>query len=969
MTDDSTINSAVRVTYSTQNILRLSLINARSVVNKLPELHNMIYGSSDVGCFCFTESWLNESVTDAMLDPNSVFAVFRSDRQRTRGGGVCMLISKEFKTIQIQLQDTPVEVDMLYVDLLFSQPYRIFVVYRPPVRLESNDCNHSTPIMTKLVKCLANFCNRLGPTIIVGDFNCPNINWSKMIEPADSVNKELFEFVICNGFTQCVLEPTRSSSILDLVFVNDPFLSLKAEVTAPFGGSDHNTVIADFLYDNHNPGGVSNNSLPSDSTLKQYIWKLGDYTSMSTYLLTYDWDVLFSANLTADSLWHAFRAVLDTAIDMFVPYKYVPITHTIRRKKKYPRNIRALAQRKQCLWRFCRRDPGNQQLRDRYRQSVDDYKSAVHEYEVSREKHLIEARNTGALYKYINSRLGRKHSIGILKDNDGQHVTSDIDKAELLNSYFSSVGVQDNGVYPEFKRRVADDIKLDTVNFSPAALLKICKKLKPKATSDPNGYCNYLLKQIMPAITVPVCDMFHSFLSVGKVPSEWRSAIITPLYKKGPSSQVTNYRPISLTSIFSKLMERVISTELINYLQQHHLITKQQHGFLTKRSTSTNLIESLNDWTLNIEKRNHQSVAYIDFAKAFDSVCHKKLLIKLANYGICGSLLDWIYSFLSDRSCQTKIGNHLSSVLPIISGVVQGSCLGPVLFIIFINDITDLFPDGTCVKLFADDVKLYSKVHTDPHVLQYCLNRVAEWSRDWQLPISENKCCVLELKRLSDVVYGLENYVLPTVQETDDLGVTVDSGLKFSQHVSKLTAKGHRLANLILKCFLSRDVDSLVRAFTTYVRPGLEYSSIVWNPMLKKDIEMLEKVQKRFTKRIPGLKCLTYCQRLARLKLDSLELRRVRADLIFTYKLVFGLINLKLTDYFILRSDTRSRGHPYKLFLPGCISTTRHSFFAYRAARIWNGLPKDSTNFSSLSLFKRSLCSSFLARYCKVYFF
>jgi len=637
-----------------QKILHLSLINARSVTNKLPELHQLIYGSDDIDCFCITESWLNESVTDAMLDPDSMFTVFRSDRQRSRGGGVCLLISKKVNAVQIHLRDAPVDVDMLCVDLLFSQPYRLFVVYRPPTRPESSDLAGSMYMMSKLVKCLENYCNHSGPTIIAGDFNCPKIDWCNMIEPSESVSKELFNFVICNGFIQCVSEPTRSSNILDLVFISDPFLLSRADVIAPFSNSDHNTVMVDILYDNIDAVCSLGHSLANNPTVKQYMWKLGDYSSMSTYLLNYNWDALFSANLTVDSLWCAFRAVLDTATDMFVPFKYVSTERLTSQKKKYPRNIRALAQRKQCLWRFCRRDPGNQHLRDRYQQSVKEYRSAIHKYEVSKERQIIDTGNTGTFYKYVNNRLGRKHNIGILKNNDGEHVTSDIDKAELLNSYFSSVSVKDNGQDPEFKRRVAGNVKLDTVNFSPTVLLKICKKLKPKLTNDPNGYCNYVLKQIIPAITVPVCQMFHSFMSVGKVPSDWKTAIIMPLYKKGSSSQVANYRPISLTSVFSKLMERMISVELINYLQQHHLITKQQHGFLAKRSTSTNLIESLNDWTMSIEKKHCQSVAYIDFAKAFDSVCHKKLLNKLSGYGICGSLLDWISSFLSDRLCRTN---------------------------------------------------------------------------------------------------------------------------------------------------------------------------------------------------------------------------------------------------------------------------------------------------------------------------
>ena len=268
------------------------------------------------------------------------------------------------------------------------------------------------------------------------------------------------------------------------------------------------------------------------------------------------------------------------------------------------------------------------------------------------------------------------------------------------------------------------------------------------------------------------------------------------------------------------------------------------------------------------------------------------------------------------------------------------------------------------MKLFADDVKLYSKVYTNPHSLQEGLNRIVEWSRTWQLPISDSKCCTFDLNQSSEVVYSLGNCVLPVTQEVD-LGVTMDNGLKFSKHI----AKGHRVTNLILKCFLSRDVNSLVRAFTTYVRPRLEYCSVAWNPALKKDIESLEKVQRRFTKRLPGLQHLTYCRRLSRLYLESLELRRLHFDLVFTYKMVFGLIDVNLSDFFKLRSDNRNRGHQYKLFLPGCSSSARHNFFTYRSAKMWNDLPSDSTDFSSLSSFKRCLTSTFLARHSKVYFF
>jgi len=329
-----------------------------------------------------------------------------------------------------------------------------------------------------------------------------------------------------------------------------------------------------------------------------------------------------------------------------------------------------------------------------------------------------------------------------------------------------------------------------------------------------------------------------------------------------------------------------------------------------------------------------------------------KLLLKLLAYGICGTLLSWISSFLSNRRSRTRIGNCLSSAMPILSGVVQGSCLGPLLFIVFINDISDLFSGDTCVKFFADDVNLYSKVCTNPDSLQEGLNSIVEWSHTWQLPISENKCCIFNLNQSSDVVFSIHNGLLPVVREVVDLGVTLDHSLSLSQHIAKLSVKGHRVANLISKFFLSRDVNSLVKAFITYVRPRLEYCSVAWNPSLKKDIESSEKVQWRFTKRLPGLQRLTYCQRLNKLQLESLELRRLRLNLIFACKLVFGLIDLNLSDFLKLRTDYRHRGHKYKLFLPGCRSNTRHNFFTYRAGRIWNNLPADNTDFSNLNSFK-----------------
>jgi len=223
-----------------------------------------------------------------------------------------------------------------------------------------------------------------------------------------------------------------------------------------------------------------------------------------------------------------------------------------------------------------------------------------------------------------------------------------------------------------------------------------------------DGLPPLLVKKLSSSLLEPLTLLYTSFLSVGTIPDEWRCAVVMPIHKGGPADDVSNYRPIALTSVFSKIMERVVASKTSSYMLQHGLMNKQQHGFLTKKSTSTNLMESLNDWTLAVNNRQGVSVAHIEYKKAYDSLCHSKLFIKLNAHGITGNLLLWLKDFLHNRSQVTQVGDAYSSENNLVSGIVQGSCLGPLLFVIYIIDVTDaLRSDCTCQR-FADDLKLYS---------------------------------------------------------------------------------------------------------------------------------------------------------------------------------------------------------------------------------------------------------------------
>ena len=373
------------------------------------------------------------------------------------------------------------------------------------------------------------------------------------------------------------------------------------------------------------------------------------------------------------------------------------------------------------------------------------------------------------------------------------------------------------------------------------------------------------------------------------------------------------------------------------------------------------MLEALNDWTLAVNDRRSIGAAYIDFAKAFDTVSHAKLLCKLQAHGVRGNLLNWIENFLSGRTQQTRVGSCLSHSVNLDSGVVQGSVLGPLLFVIFINDITNLFANNNCkCKLYADDLKLYSVLETsaDCNILQQKLNAIYEWSSKWQLLISYKKCNVMYVGNLEHSVQLLLNgNALPVANEVKDLGVIVDDKLTFNGHIDQIVQRAYSRANLIHKCFLSRDVRTLTRAFCVYVRPMLEYASCIWSPHLQNNVQKVESVQRKFTKRLLGFKSLDYKTRLLRLGLDSLEMRRLQQDLIYTYKILFGHVNVDANDFFVLSSSVHSsftRGHRYKLF-PRCNRLdSRKYFFAERVLNPWNNLPAEDTNFSNITDFKKN---------------
>jgi ribonucleases P/MRP protein subunit RPP40 len=392
---------------------------------------------------------------------------------------------------------------------------------------------------------------------------------------------------------------------------------------------------------------------------------------------------------------------------------------------------------------------------------------------------------------------------------------------------------------------------------------------------------------------------------------------------------------------------------------------------LSRKSACTQLLTTLNEWSKAADDNKRVDAVYIDFAKAFDSVSHPKLLHKVSKYGVGYELLNWIREFLRNRLQYVRIENDVSDFAPVIGSILQGSVLGPVLFNLFINDVTDCLVGSTEIKLFADDIKLYyCRTDCDASDLQKTLDNFCIWAKKWQLNVAFEKCCSISFgnKKLPSCTFLLSDYELPVVDAVKDLGIMITTNLKPSSHCSQTAAKMYMRCKLLLKTFYTVNTRVLVQGFKTYVRPLGECSVQAWNPWLLKDIDCLEKVQKYFTRSIlrkANVAYTNYKHRLQILGLQSLEYRRLQFDLCMCYKILTKAVEVDSSTMFTIDKGLRNtRGHSMKLKQSFCRLEVRQHFFSQKIVKIWNSLPEEIASAKSVKHFKLLLSRHQLDRFC-----
>ena len=857
--------------------------------------------------------------------------------------GVAIYVNEDLETEEIKLQGNYKDHVWTEIRLRNNDVLLCGCIYRSPTKDKDAEKETTQAICEIISEAVQRNHSRL---LICGDFNYPTIDWE--CEHSTNENAKTFlEGIQGNHLYQHVCTPTRhregrEPSLLDLIITNEEGMVNNLEHNPALGESDHECL--DFFLDCYKE---KPRSKPQPNYYK------ADFTTIIKRLEKVDW----KKELKGDFLerYRTFLMIMSKALEGCIPER----TGKLKKRNMYmTKDTLKLKDLKAKLWKRYKQSRTHYD-NQRYRRVKNELRTITRRLRESFESNIAkEVKNQPKkFWAYVNSRTKTRSKIPPLKNDDGSKAITAAEKAEALNRFFSSVFTEERlDNIPEDHADFFGEL-LDMFAISPEMVLKKLNELNPNKTPGPDGWHPYLLKQLAAQLALPLSILFQQSLSEGILPNEWLNACITAIHKKGDKSLPGNYRPISMTSIICKIMESLVRDQLVEHMERNNKFSVSQHGFVPLGDCSTNLLVCVEKWIEILESNDCVDVLYTDFSKAFDSVPHQRLLRKLKKNGVTGKLLAWIAAFLNNRHQQVRVDDEFSTWKRVKSGIPQGSVLGPILFVIFINDMPDVV-ESIC-QLFADDAKIFDTVNLrNPNSgdrLQRDIDSVSKWSDKWQLPFNVTKCKVLHIGNTNPCRrYKMNGQYLEDVEEEKDLGVLVDNELKFHKQVAAVVKNANSKLGLIKKSFARLDEDTLPLLYTSLVRSKLEYGNLIWGPFYKEDAKTVEKVQKRATKSIPTLKQLDYTDRLRKLNLPSLQHRRRRGDMIYAYKIMTEKVKIKANDIF-KRTNRTLRGHDFKIQKKKAIKVPSMNVFSNRIVNDWNILPRKIVSATTTNGFKNAL--------------
>ena len=587
---------------------------------------------------------------------------------------------------------------------------------------------------------------------------------------------------------------------------------------------------------------------------------------------------------------------------------------------------------------------------------------------------LENKQNPHKYHQTLRQITGKRHDQEIppLETIDGQIQTDNTDKASLLNNFFaaqSTIDISDDAhsILPTPQRTSIPT--LSSIQVSSQEVLKALNSLDPNKTTGPDQLPAKILKLTAIIIADPLTSLFNKSLREGIFPNAWKLANIKPIFKnKGSSSSVSNYRPISLLSCLSKVLEKLVFKKIYEHLTDHDLLTQKQSGYRPKHSTQLQLMFLSHNLYKSIDTGHDFTAIYLDISRYFDKIWHKGLLHKCKHeFGLTGNLLKWLTSYLTDRKQRVKIGDTYSTVLKTNAGCPQGSVLGPLLAILYLNDLSNLTTNETL--FFADDTSIYSSHTPDTLItvqqsLQKDLDEIYKYGEKWLITFNAAKTVQQTLSNKNNIIspsltFGGEP--IPIHSSHKHLGLTISEDLRFKEHVNNIIKNVNRNLGPLypIAPFLPRQI--LEQIYLTYIRPYFDNSDIVYDELITTcDAIRLERLQNRAAKIITGTLIRTSSEKLkAELGWTSLSERRKQHKL----TLYHSIINCPGIPNYIKEIIPSQRINQTNRLLRNATTRTEltnrttkyHNSYIPATTRHWNRLTEKTRSMNTTKSFKREI--------------
>ena len=895
---------------------------------------------------CLNETWLNENRFIEDLFPN--YNAYHSMRpsQMPPGGGVSIYISKTLSASLIHEHTlNQSHIESVFVNIILSGNRSLIVgsCYRRPDSTNAHD----------FILTLNRIIHALDPTpikIIGGDFNFNFFNINE-----DTTTSSFVDTMLSSGLLHSITKPTRevgnSISLLDNIFVSNyiPFTS----GTLFWDISDHYPVftILDEILRNEHQTETIRFRLLKDDNIDNFVHELSEHDFLDVLDCTDIDEAIDLFDLKVTELLNRHCPIITKQItwkDRAKPWVNSHLKHLIKKRHSYFNKLK----RNRVTPEFYRffRNYVNKKLTD---SKLEFFSRQLNQVKgnMKRTWNIIN----GLLKPCTNRKMPNIRSLLI----NNQQIFGNDQISNSLNQHFSTIGSTISNSFPGTSNRASPSRTIpNSLFFRPCTANDVDSIIRRMKNSSNNidSYSPKILKLISNIVSPIIASLINKSLLSGYFPNKFKVARVVALHKGGSKEELGNYRPISLLPTLSKVFERFVYNQLYEFLEKFNILTPKQFGFRKGKSTVQAVMDQLKFVYDNLDLGNTVVSIFMDFSKAFDCLDHTILLYKLSCYGIRGLALNWFESYLSDRLQYTNVNNCNSPLAPVTHGVPQGSILGPLLFLLFINDLptaNDFFEP----TLFADDSTLTCAFDNSnetliKHKLESELNIIHQWlsANKIQVNYSKSKFMIFSYGKtynLEELAFG--NSSISVASEMKFLGITIDRNLNFKSHTAMISSKISKATGILFRLNNILPQSALKSLYDALVVPHLLYGLEIWYSTLQCNQDRIFKLQKKSIRAIRNLgyneHTSSHFQILGSLKLDDLYKLRL---------LTFMYINKNL---FATNSDIHPHltRHRNDMLLPHFRRARSQSSWMYQGATLWNNLPANLKALNTVGIFKSNI--------------